>query len=276
MRNRQTRQPDAIGRLFLDVTGELPDEASLLRMRRVSCALNLWDNDALWSMIAVLEYYARLYEAMPDRIRRAGDGSFDTLRREAEAATDALMRQHRDALERCKATIQLAEEMIREHEAGYRTALAQLNEASIVVLADRMANRVAGIASNRFVGAAALAAREQRERMDSAAGQFEQAIAGAAVRVEAGVGRVEQRFARTLRSLLAFLSVRRLRLHVAHGVSEHPQRAVEDRPQVVAAILKAARREQLVPGNRRRGGRVGRIVTQGERGAGKNGLLVAV
>ncbi len=109
MRNRQTRPPDAIGRLFLDVTGEVPDDASLLRMRRVSGALNLRDNDALWSMIAVLEYYARLYEAMPDRIRRAGDGSFDTVRREAEAATDALMRQHRDALARCKATIQLAE-----------------------------------------------------------------------------------------------------------------------------------------------------------------------
>jgi hypothetical protein len=66
MRNRQTRLTDAIGRLFLDVTGELPDEASLLRMRRVSGALNLRDNDALWSMIAVLEFYARLYEAMPN------------------------------------------------------------------------------------------------------------------------------------------------------------------------------------------------------------------
>ena len=203
MRNRQTRLTDAIGRLFLDVTGELPDEASLLRMRRVSGALNLRDNDALWSMIAVLEYYARLYEAMPDRIRRAGDGSFDTVRREAEAATDALMRQHRDALARCKATIQLAEEMIREHEAGYRTALAQLNEASIAVLADRMANRVAGIASNRFVGAAALAARDQRARMNDAVGMFERAITEAIVQVEAGVSGIERRFVRTLRRLLA-------------------------------------------------------------------------
>jgi hypothetical protein len=54
------------------------------------------------------------------------------------------MRQHRDALERCKATIQLTEGMIREHEAGYRTALEQLNQASMPVLADRMANRVSG------------------------------------------------------------------------------------------------------------------------------------
>jgi hypothetical protein len=98
MRNRRARPPDALARLFLDVTGELPEDASLLRMRRVSAALSLRDNDALWAMIAVLEYYARLYEAMPDRIRRAGEGSFDAVRREAETATGALMHQHRDAL----------------------------------------------------------------------------------------------------------------------------------------------------------------------------------
>jgi hypothetical protein len=207
MRNGRARPPDALARLFLDVTGDVPDDASLLRMRRISGALNLRDNDALWLMIAVLEYYTRLYEAMPDRIRRAGDGSFDAVRREAEAATDALMRQHRDALERCKATIHLAEKMIREHEAGYRTALAQLNEASIAALADRMANRVAGIASNRFVGAAAVAAREQRERMDGAVGMFERAITEATVRVEAGVERIEQRFVCTLRRLRVIAAI---------------------------------------------------------------------
>ncbi|CAE6817721.1 hypothetical protein R69746_05916 [Paraburkholderia aspalathi] len=207
MRNRRTKSPDALARLFLDVTGELPDDASLLRIRRVSSTLNLRDNDALWSVIAMLEYYARLYEAMPERIRHASDGGFDAVRREAEAATDALMHQHRDALARCKATIQLAEEMIREHEAGYRTALAQLNEASITVLADRMANRVAGIASNRFVGAAALAARDQRERMDGAVGSFERAIAEATVRAEGGAERIERRFVRALRRLWAVAAI---------------------------------------------------------------------
>ena len=46
-------------------------------MRRVSAALNLHDNDALWSVLAVLEYYTRLYEAIPGRVRQAGAGSFD-------------------------------------------------------------------------------------------------------------------------------------------------------------------------------------------------------
>lgn len=198
MRNRRAKSPDALARLFLDVTGEAPDDASLLRMRRISGALNLRDNDALWSVIAALEYYARLYEVIPERIRRAGDGSFDAVRREAETATDVLMRQHRDALARCKATIQLAEDMTREHEARYQAALAKLGEASITVLADRLANRVAGMACNRFVGAAALAAREQRERIDCVVGLFEHAIAEAAMRTEASLKMAERRFTRAL------------------------------------------------------------------------------
>lgn len=202
MRNRRSRSPDVLARLFLEVTGDLPDDASLLRMRRVSGALSLRDNDALWSMIVVLEYYARLYEAMPDRIRRAGDGSFEAVRREAEEATDALMRQHRDALARCKATIQLAEGMIREHEARYQVALATLNEGSIAALANGMANRVAKIAGNRLVGAVAVAARDQRERMDEAASLFERAIAEAVKRVQTGIEVTERRLIRTLSRLL--------------------------------------------------------------------------
>ena len=207
MRNRRGRPPDALARLFLDITGELPNDVSLLRMRRVSGALNLRDNDALWSIIAVLEYYARLYEAMPDRIRRAGDGSFDSVRREAEIATDVLMHQHRDALARCKATIQLAEDMTREHEARYQAALAKLNEASIAVLANRLANRVARIACNRFVGASAVAAREQRERMEGAVGLFERAIDEATTRTEASLEMAERRFTRTLFRLSATVAI---------------------------------------------------------------------
>jgi hypothetical protein len=176
MRNRRATSPDALARLFLEVTDELPDDASLLRMRRVSGALSLRDNDALWSMIAVLEYYARLYEAMPERIRQAGEGSLDTVHREAEAATDALMRQHRDALARCKETIQLAEEMTREHEMRYRAALAALSDQSLTVLAERAADRIARMAGNRLVGVSAVAAREQRARLDDAVAEI--AVAG--------------------------------------------------------------------------------------------------
>ena len=203
MRNRRPQPPDPLARLFLDVTGEAPDEASLGRMRRVSNALNLRDNDALWSVLAVLEYYARLYEAMPDRIREAGEGSLDDVRAEAAEATEALMAQHRDALARCKATIQLAEAMIREHEERYRAALAALNEAGLNVLAERVANRIARTVGNRVVGAFSVAARDQRDRFDTAVQRFGQAVAEAGQQVDMAAQAMEQRFRRTVRNLLA-------------------------------------------------------------------------
>jgi hypothetical protein len=191
MRSRWAKSPDALARLFLDVTGEAPDDASLLRMRRVSGTLHLRDNDALWSVIAVLEYYARLYEAIPERVRSAGDGSSDSVRREAEAAADVLMRQHRDALARCKETIRLAEEMTREHESRYRAALAALSDQSLTTLAERAAGRIARMAGNRLVGVSALAAREQQARLDGAIAQI------------AGAGRMATRdMVRTFRRLL--------------------------------------------------------------------------
>lgn len=201
-RARRGRPVDPLARLFCDVTGEKPDDASLLRMRRVSTALNLRDNDALWSVLAVLEYYARLYEAMPERIQQAGKGNLGAVRDEAREATDALMAQHRDALARCKATIQLAEDMTREHEARYQVALASLNEQSIAALADGLANRVARIAGNRLVGAAAVAARDQRERMDEAVALFESAIVDAMKRVQTGILVTERRLIHTLGRLL--------------------------------------------------------------------------
>ncbi|TDN69458.1 hypothetical protein [Paraburkholderia sp. BL10I2N1] len=176
MRSRERNSPDSLARLFLDVTGELPGDASLLRMRRIASALNLRDNDALWSVLAALEYYARLYEAVPERIRQARAGSLDTVRAEARAATEMLMAQHRDALARCKATIELAEQLISEHEARYRAALAELNHEALAMLAERSARRIARTAGNRLVGVIAIAAGEQRQRLDAAVASFEQAI----------------------------------------------------------------------------------------------------
>ncbi|NUX59192.1 hypothetical protein [Paraburkholderia youngii] len=172
MGNRRGGSLDALARLFLDVTGELPDDASVLRMRRVSSALNLRDNDALWSVLVMLEHYGRLYEAMPERIRQAGTGSLDAVRAEARAATDALMEQHRDALTRCKATIELAEQLTAEHEARYRAAVAALNDEALATLTQRAANHIARVAGNRLVGATTVAVREQQKRIDVALTSF--------------------------------------------------------------------------------------------------------
>lgn len=186
MRERRVQRavpPDPLARLFLEVSGESPDDASLLRMRRVSAALNLRDNDALWSVLAALEYYVRLYEALPERIRKAGTGGVDAARAEAQAATQALMAQHRDALARCKETIALAEKMTAEHEARYRATLAALNDEALATLTRCAANQIARAAGNRLVAASALAAREQRRWLDAALGSFEQAAMRRFVRV---------------------------------------------------------------------------------------------
>ena len=202
MSNSRSQSVDPLSRLFREVCGDVPDVASLARMHRVSSALNLHDNDALWSMITVLEYYARLYEAMPERIRWASEGSLEAARREVGGATDALMQQHRDALERCKATILLAENLIREHEERYRATLAQLNETAVMALAERMSDQVARKAGNRLIGVAAVSAREQRERLDSAVSAFGQAVEAATARVETMTTRTERRFARSMRQTL--------------------------------------------------------------------------
>ena len=202
-RARRKRPVDPLARLFYDVTGEKPDDASLLRMRRVSVALNLRDNDALWSVLAVLEYYARLYEAMPERIEQAGKGNLDAVREEAREATDALMAQHRDALTRCKATIELAERMAVEHEARYRATLAALNEQALVAQARRAADRIARIAGNRVVGAVAVAAREHRQQLDAAVALFEREMSAAAARA----AKVEQIAARRMKKAFRALMV---------------------------------------------------------------------
>jgi hypothetical protein len=200
--NSRSQSVDPLIRLFREVCGDVPAEAGLARMHRVSSALNLHDNDALWSVIVVLEYYARLYEAMPERIRWASVGSLEAARREVGGATDALTQQHRDALERCKATIQLAENLIRDHEARYQAALAQLNETAVMALTGRMSNQVARKAGNRLIGVAAVSARDQRERLDSAVNGFGQAVEAAMARSEAMATRMERRFARSMRRLL--------------------------------------------------------------------------
>ncbi|WP_185641231.1 hypothetical protein [Burkholderia sp. Bp9015] len=195
------RPVEPLIRLFQEVSGEVPDEASLARMRRVSGVLNLQDNDALWSIIAVLEYYARLYEAMPERIRWASEGSLEAARREVGGANDELMQQHRDALERCKATITLAEKLIQEHEARYRDALANLNEAALTTLSTRLTAQVAHSAGNRLIGAVAVSGREQRERLDEVVDRFARAVDVAAARIDAMSTAMERRIERAMRCL---------------------------------------------------------------------------
>jgi hypothetical protein len=55
--------------------------------------------------------------------------------------------------------------LIQEREARYRAALTSLSEAAVTGLIGRLSNQVARSAGNRLIGAAAVSAREQRERL---------------------------------------------------------------------------------------------------------------
>lgn len=69
-------------------------------------------------------------------------------------------------------------------------------------MAERMANQIALTAGNRLIGAAAVSARDQRERLDSAISAFGQAVEAVTARVETMATRLERRFARSMRRML--------------------------------------------------------------------------
>ncbi|WP_332888210.1 hypothetical protein [Trinickia dabaoshanensis] len=74
----------------------------------------------------------------------------------------------------------------------------------MTALIERMSNRVSRAAGNRLIGAAAISAREQRERLDGTINTFERTIEASAARVEAMATRMEKRFARSMHRLLGF------------------------------------------------------------------------
>lgn len=89
MRDRQARAPDALARLFLDVTGNAPDDAGLLRMRRIAgsadalsrvqCARSLkqlTESGIDGVIVTAASFHHRLESSLwlPERlVRRAGD-----------------------------------------------------------------------------------------------------------------------------------------------------------------------------------------------------------
>jgi len=60
MANERRARAAPLAALYESITGASPNDDSLQRMQRERDALGLNDNDALWSILAVLEYYLRL------------------------------------------------------------------------------------------------------------------------------------------------------------------------------------------------------------------------
>jgi len=109
MANERRARAAPLAALYESITGASPDDDSLQRMRRVRDALGLNDNDALWSILAVLEYYLRLYDTIPEDIREAGDFSLRKWKKQADEIQGLLAIEEQELLAHCKATIQLLE-----------------------------------------------------------------------------------------------------------------------------------------------------------------------
>src|SRR5260370_33483419 len=104
--------------LYESITGAPPDDDSLQRMQRVRDALGLNDNDALWSILAVLEYYLRLYDTIPEDIREAGDFSLRNWKKQADGIQALLAVEEQELLTRCRATAQLIDQRPHTHQAS--------------------------------------------------------------------------------------------------------------------------------------------------------------
>jgi len=168
-----------IAALYESITGALPDDDSLQRMQRVRDVLGLKDNDALWSILAVLEYYLRLYETIPDDIREAGDFSLRNWKKQADEIQGLLALDEQELLTRCRTTVQLIEQLMQKHQASYQLAIAQLNDAGMQKLVARAAHAISRDVANRMVGVLNVALKAHRERLDatsqSAAARFTRA-----------------------------------------------------------------------------------------------------
>lgn len=69
--------------------GRKLSEAEAARLREVGSRLNLRDDDALWPLLAALEYQRVYYEALPEKIAKASRDIMDNMAAAAERETAA-------------------------------------------------------------------------------------------------------------------------------------------------------------------------------------------
>ena len=71
------------------VCGRELSEAEAARLREVGSRLNLRDDDALWPLLAAMEYQRIYYEALPEKIAGASRAIMDGMAAAAERETAA-------------------------------------------------------------------------------------------------------------------------------------------------------------------------------------------
>jgi len=249
MVNERLTSADTVAHLYQSVTGEAPDEDSMQRMRRVGDALGLNGNDALWSILAALEYYLRLYEEIPDDIRDAGDFALQTWQKQATETNRQIAADEAEMRQRCAATIQLMRRFTEEHHAKYQLTIAKLNEAGLQALVARATQAISMAVGNRMVGTLNAALKAHREELETARHTFTQSLKGAHAQVEVAARNTIARLSRAARWLtfglpFAMVAAAVVMIGVQWWMTDHALNTAHDEITALAQT-KAALDQQI-------------------------------
>jgi hypothetical protein len=101
---------------FAKALGRPPSEAERERLYRLRDALDLQDNDALWTVVMALEHYDALYRVYPTRLAEETAQAIESARSafQAAAAAEAIKVQASLAAQVAKASVELARKMARK------------------------------------------------------------------------------------------------------------------------------------------------------------------
>lgn len=87
------------------VCGRKLSEAEAARLREIGNRLNLREDDALWPLLAVLEYQCVYYEALPKKIAAATKTIMDGMAAAAERETAAAQAKLTDSVVKKRNTL---------------------------------------------------------------------------------------------------------------------------------------------------------------------------
>lgn len=83
---------------FQQLLGTLPTDKQKVALLTLQKKLGIRDDDALWSVLVILEHYERLYEAIPEKIATAGSFAIQQARTGLERSAESVRRRLEDEI----------------------------------------------------------------------------------------------------------------------------------------------------------------------------------
>lgn len=112
-RKNETGQPAEVEELYESFFGEGTEEERL-RIRELAAKLNIRDNDALWIIIYVMNYFGRFYRDLPNKIRESSDACLENIQITAAKICEAEVRKSQELFTEILA--RSAEEILERHK----------------------------------------------------------------------------------------------------------------------------------------------------------------